>query len=132
MREIKVQEITAAVSKLCKDSCYYLPEELLEKLKASITTEESPLGQEILTTIVENAELAKAKDVPICQDTGLTVVFMEIGQEVHFVGGDLYEAVNAVSPMVMLAVICVNLLLMTLYLYVKIPVIIRRQSFIQR
>ena len=95
MREIKVQEITAAVSKLCKDSCYYLPEELLEKLKASIATEESPLGQEILTTIVENAELAKAKDVPICQDTGLTVVFMEIGQEVHFVGGDLYEAVNA-------------------------------------
>ena len=79
MREIKVQEITAAVSKLCKDSCYYLPEELLEKLKASIATEESPLGQEILTTIVENAELAKAKDVPICQDTGLT---------------DLYEAVN--------------------------------------
>ena len=70
-------------------------EELLEKLKASIATEESPLGQEILTTIVENAELAKAKDVPICQDTGLTVVFMEIGQEVHFVGGDLYEAVNA-------------------------------------
>ena len=94
MREIKVQEITAAVSKLCKDSCYYLPEELLEKLKASIATEESPLGQEILTTIVENAELAKAKDVPICQDTGLTVVFMEIGQEVHFVGGDLYEAVD--------------------------------------
>lgn len=70
MREIKVQEITAAVSKLSKDSCYYLPEELLEKLKASIVTEESPLGQEILTTIVENAELAKAKDVPICQDTG--------------------------------------------------------------
>ena len=56
MREIKVQEITAAVSKLCKDSCYYLPEELLEKLKASIATEESPLGQEILTTIVENAD----------------------------------------------------------------------------
>ena len=63
MREIKVQEITAAVSKLCKDSCYYLPEELLEKLKASIATEESPLGQEILTTIVENAELARRADL---------------------------------------------------------------------
>ena len=63
MREIKVQEITAAVSKLCKDSCYYLPEELLEKLKASIATEESPLGQEILTTIVEKADIAKEKDV---------------------------------------------------------------------
>ncbi len=95
MREINVSEVTAVVSKLCKDSCYYLPEELLEKLKASINTEESPLGKEILTTIVENAELAKRKDVPICQDTGLTVVFMEIGQDVHFTGGDLYTAIHA-------------------------------------
>ena len=94
MREIKVQEITAAVSKLCKDSCYYLPEELLEKLKASIATEESPLGQEILTTIVENAELAKAKDVPICQDTGMAVIFCDVGQDVHIVGGDFENAVN--------------------------------------
>ena len=95
MREINVSEVTAVVSKLCKDSCYYLPEELLAKLKASIDTEESPLGKEILTTIVENAELAKRKDVPICQDTGLTVVFMDIGQDVHFVGGDLYSAIHA-------------------------------------
>lgn len=58
-----------------------------------------------MTTIVENAELAKAKDVPICQDTGLTVVFMEIGQEVHFVGGDFMKRSTPVSPMVMLAVI---------------------------
>ena len=123
MREIKVQEITAAVSKLCKDSCYYLPEELLEKLKASIATEESPLGQEILTTIVENAELAKAKDVPICQDTGTAIIHGEKGQRVWTDFSD---------EEVMLAVICVNLLLMILYLYVKIPVIIRRRSFIQR
>lgn len=95
MREINVSEVTKVVSQLCKDSCYYLPEELLAKLKASIDTEESPLGKEILTTIVENAELAKRKDVPICQDTGLTVVFMDIGQDVHFVGGDLYTAIHA-------------------------------------
>ena len=85
-----------------------------------------------MTTIVENAELAKAKDVPICQDTGLTVVFMEIGQEVHFVGGDLYEAVNAGIADGYVGGYLRNLLLMILYLYVKIPVIIRRRSFIQR
>lgn len=95
MREINVAEVTKTVSKLCMDSCYYLPEELLAKFKSSVETEESPLGREILGTIIENAELAKRKAVPICQDTGLTVVFMEIGQEVHFTGGDLYTAIHA-------------------------------------
>ncbi|MCD8198830.1 MAG: fumarate hydratase [Phascolarctobacterium sp.] len=94
MREIDVKEISAAVSRLCKEACYYLPEDLLEKFKDSVKTEESPLGREILGTIIENADLAKRKDVPICQDTGLTVVFMEIGQEVHFDGGDLYTAIH--------------------------------------
>lgn len=94
MREINVAEVTAAVSKLCMDSCYYLPEDLLAKLQSSMETEESPLGREILGTIVENAQLAKRKAVPICQDTGLTVVFMEIGQDVHFTGGDLYTAIH--------------------------------------
>lgn len=95
MREINVSEVTKTVSKLCMDSCYYLPEELLAKFKSAVVEEESPLGREILGTIIENAELAKRKDVPICQDTGLTVVFMEIGQDVHFVGGDLYTAIHA-------------------------------------
>lgn len=95
MREINVSEITKTVSKLCMDSCYYLPEELLAKFKSAVVEEESPLGREILGTIIENAELAKRKAVPICQDTGLTVVFMEIGQDVHFVGGDLYTAIHA-------------------------------------
>lgn len=95
MREMDVKEITAAVARLCCDSCYYLPEDLLAHFKACQQAEESPLGREILGTIIENAELAKAKDVPLCQDTGLTVVFLEIGQEVHFTGGALEEAVNA-------------------------------------
>ncbi len=95
MREINVSEVTKTVSKLCMDSCYYLPEELLAKFKSAVVEEESPLGREILGTIIENAELAKRKAVPICQDTGLTVVFMEIGQDVHFVGGDLYTAIHA-------------------------------------
>ena len=95
MRELDVKEVTATVARLCKESCYYLPEELLAFYKSAVDKEESPLGKEVLATIVENAELAKRKDVPICQDTGLTVVFMEVGQEVHFTGGDLYTAIHA-------------------------------------
>lgn len=95
MREVDVKQITQAVAKLCKESCYYLPDELLAYYKNAVKVEESPLGKEILNTIVENAELAKSKDVPICQDTGLTVVFMEIGQDIHFTGGDLYTAIHA-------------------------------------
>lgn len=94
MREIDVQVITDTVARLCKESCYYLPEAVKAKIKASIETEESPLGKEILNTLVENFELAAKKDVPLCQDTGLAVLFLEIGQEVHFVGGDLYGAIH--------------------------------------
>lgn len=95
MREINVSEVTASIAKLCMDSCYYLPEAVKNKIKEAIKTEESPLGREILSTLVENFELAQQKAVPLCQDTGLTVVFLEIGQEVHFVGGDLYTAIHA-------------------------------------
>jgi len=95
MREINVAEITAAVSKLCIESCCFLPQGVREKIQESIKTEESPLGKEILSTLVENYELAERKVVPLCQDTGLVVVFIEIGQEVHFVGGDLETAINA-------------------------------------
>lgn len=95
MREINVQEVTRVISKLCIDSCCYLPQGVLERLQKAVATEESPLGREILNTLVENAELAKKKCVPICQDTGLTVVYMNIGQDVHFTGGDLYTAIHA-------------------------------------
>lgn len=95
MRELDVKEITEAVAKLCCDACYYLPQDLLAKFKACRATEESPLGREVLETIIENAELAARKDVPLCQDTGLAVVFLEIGQDVHFTGGALEAAVHA-------------------------------------
>lgn len=94
MREINVSKITEIIAKMCMDSCYYLPEGVKTKIKKAITTEASPLGKEILTTLVENFELAQKKSVPLCQDTGLVVVFLEIGQEVHFVGGDLFTAIN--------------------------------------
>ena len=95
MRDINVSEVTSTIAKLCMDSCYYLPEAVKAKIRAAAETEESPLGKEILNTLIENFELSQKKAVPLCQDTGLTVVFLEIGQEVHFVGGDLYEAIHA-------------------------------------
>ena len=95
MRDINVSEVTRTIAKLCMDSCYYLPEAVKAKIRAAAETEESPLGKEILNTLIENFELSQKKAVPLCQDTGLTVVFLEIGQEVHFVGGDLYEAIHA-------------------------------------
>ena len=95
MRDINVSEVTSTIAKLGMDSCYYLPEAVKAKIRTAAETEESPLGKEILNTLIENFELSQKKAVPLCQDTGLTVVFLEIGQEVHFVGGDLYEAIHA-------------------------------------
>ena len=95
MREINVSEVTSTVAKLCMDSCYYLPEAVKEKIRAAAVTEESPLGKEILNTLLANFELAQKKAVPLCQDTGLTVVSLQISQDVHFAGGDLYQAIPA-------------------------------------
>ncbi len=95
MRTINVDEVTQAIAKMCKDACYYLSEDVYEALVASRETEESPLGREVINQIVKNADIARNEDRPICQDTGMTVIFMEIGQDVHFVGGNLVDAVNA-------------------------------------
>lgn len=95
MREILASDITKAVEKLSIDASYYLTEDVLCGLKNAIKTEESPLGKEIIETIVENAVLAKNTDVPICQDTGMAVIFVKLGQEVHVSGGDIYAAINA-------------------------------------
>lgn len=95
MREIQVSQITEAVAKLCMDAAYYLPTDVYEGLKKGRDTEESPVGKVVLDQIIKNAEIAKDEDRPICQDTGMTIVFLEVGQDVHFVGGDLRDAVNA-------------------------------------
>ena len=95
MREILASEITKAVEKLSIDASYYLTEDVLCGLKKAAVTEESPLGKEIIESIVENAVLAKENDVPICQDTGMAVIFVKLGQDVHIIGGDIYQAINA-------------------------------------
>lgn len=93
MREFDVKLVTDAVAKLCIDANYNIPQDVLEKLKFSCENEESPVAKDILTQIIENDILAKETKVPMCQDTGLTVVFLEIGRDVHL-NGDIYEAVQ--------------------------------------
>jgi len=95
MRTIEVDLITQAIAKMCIDACYYLSEDVYDALVVAGRQEESTLGKEIIGKIVENANIAKSDQVPICQDTGMTVIFMEIGQDVHLIGGNLEEAVNA-------------------------------------
>lgn len=94
MREIHVSEIIEAVREMCISANCNLPEDVYGKLSDSRRTEESPIGQGILKNILKNAELAKLEKVPICQDTGMAVVFIEIGQEVHVAGGGLEDAVH--------------------------------------
>jgi len=94
MRELNVAEITGAIAKLCIDANYYLPEDVRNALFHAMDTEESELGREIITDIIKNAEIAATKQVPICQDTGLAVVFIDLGQDVHLVGGDLNAAID--------------------------------------
>ena len=83
MREISVQEITDTVARLCIEANYYLPEDVLASLQAAREAEPSPIGREVLDRILENAGIARREKMPLCQDTGLTVVFLEMGQEVH-------------------------------------------------
>ncbi|MBN1434467.1 fumarate hydratase [Candidatus Fermentibacterales bacterium] len=94
MREIDVSEVTKAVRDLCISANIYLGDDLKQSLKSARESEESPLGREILDVIIDNYRIAEEKQMPTCQDTGVAVVFLEIGQDVHLVGGDLDEAVN--------------------------------------
>lgn len=94
MKEIRADAIADKVRQACIDACCNLPEDVLEALKRSRETEESPAGRDVLDQLVENAEIARTQQMPICQDTGFAIVFVEIGQDAHVVGGDLYEAIN--------------------------------------
>ena len=94
MRKIHVNEITAAVRELCITANTHLGEDVLEAFDRAIVAEVSPTGKDILEKLVENARIAREQGIPICQDTGFAVVFVEIGQHVQLVGGDLREAIN--------------------------------------
>ena len=94
MREIKASEITKTVSTLCQQANFELGEDVLSALKKALKNEESPLGKETLSQLIENARVAKAEKLPLCQDCGTAVVFLEIGQDAHISGGDLNSAVE--------------------------------------
>jgi len=94
MREIHVNQVSEAVRDLCVAANTQLGEDVLEAFDRAINEEVSPTGKDILEKLVENARIAREQGIPICQDTGFAVVFVELGQQVHLVGGGLKEAIN--------------------------------------
>ncbi len=94
MREIEVKQITEAVKKLCIDANHFLSKDMEDALVKAQSTEESELGKKIFAQLRENLDIAGKDMIPICQDTGMAVLFVKVGQDVHFVGGDLTEAIN--------------------------------------
>jgi len=95
MRELDCGLITEAVSEMCVTANCRLGDEVKAALARAERLETNPLGRAVLRTLLENAALAEAENIPLCQDTGLAVVFLEVGQDLHLTGGSLYEAVNA-------------------------------------
>lgn len=94
MRTIDVSEITKNIKEMCIEANHFLSTDMDVALKNAVKTEESPLGRQILDQLQENLQIAAKDMIPICQDTGMAVIFMEIGQEVHFEGGRLEDAIN--------------------------------------
>jgi len=94
LREVNVADVRVAIEKLCVSANCNVPRETIAALERALENEESPVGREILKQILENHRIARDEGVPACQDTGVAMVFVEVGQDVHFVGGDLYAAIN--------------------------------------
>jgi len=94
LRELDVARITEAVRDLAIETNIHLPEDVKKSLRQALEKEESPLGKEILQVILDNHDIAEKERMPICQDTGAAIVFLEVGQEVHLTGGALEDAVN--------------------------------------
>lgn len=94
MRTINVAEITKNIKEMCIEANHYLTPDMEDALKKATDTEKSPLGRQILCQLQENLKIAGEDMIPICQDTGMAVIFMEVGQDVHFEGGSLFDAIN--------------------------------------
>lgn len=94
VRDVDVKLLTDNIKEMCIEATHFLSPDMKAALKTATDTEESPLGKQVLDSLSENLKIAGDEMIPICQDTGMAVVFLEIGQEVHFVGGDVFEAVN--------------------------------------
>lgn len=94
MREIAVKDITKEIADMCIQANHYLSEDMDQALKVATKEEKSPLGQKILEQLQENLTIADQEMIPICQDTGMAVVFIKVGQDVHFTGGNIEDAIN--------------------------------------
>jgi fumarate hydratase subunit alpha len=94
MREIAAEDITKTVARLCKEANFFLGEDVLSALKKARKEEESPVAINVLDQIIENVDIAAKEEMPLCQDCGLAIIFVELGQDAHIKGGDLYEAIN--------------------------------------
>lgn len=95
MREIHVDEITSVIARLVMEANYVLSEDVVSAISRARSLEEAPVGQSILMQIVDNYTISETERVPMCQDTGVALIFLELGQDVHLVGGGLTEAINA-------------------------------------
>ncbi len=94
MKEIDVKELSNAIADMCIRINHDLSEDMKHALDQAKTNEASPIGKKVLSQLEENLSIAKEKMIPICQDTGMAVIFLEVGQEVHFIGGSVEDAVN--------------------------------------
>ena len=94
MRDVNVSEITKNIKEMCIEANHFLSDDMKEVFCRAVDAEQSELGKLVLSQLNENLEIASRDMIPICQDTGMAVVFINVGQEVHLVGGDITEAVN--------------------------------------
>jgi fumarate hydratase subunit alpha len=94
MRKIQCRTVTETIASLFQDACIHLPSDVIASLRRAVIVEKSPLGRQTLKSMLENIAVAEEHLLPVCQDTGTAVVFIELGQDVHIEGGDLREAVN--------------------------------------
>lgn len=94
MRSVDVSIVTRNIKEMCIQANHFLSEDMDIAMKNAVETEEAPLGKQILTQLQENLKIAGEDMIPICQDTGMAVVFIEVGQDVHFEGGSLTDAIN--------------------------------------
>ena len=94
MRDVNVSEITKNIKEMCIEANHFLSEDMKKVFKNAVDSEESPLGKQVLNQLNENLSIAASDMIPICQDTGMAVIFINVGQEVHFTGGDITDAIT--------------------------------------
>ena len=94
MREVDVKELTSNIKEMCIEANHFLSEDMKKVFNEAVEGEESPLGKQVLCQLKENLDIAGSEMIPICQDTGMAVIFINIGQDVHFTGGNVEDAIN--------------------------------------